>query len=319
MHHPRKILVTGGAGFIGSHLVEALLLAGHRVVILDDFNDAYAPRIKHENLGRVLQSGRVEVIQGDICNAADVESAFSIGEPDLVVHMAARAGVRPSIEAPGLYYRVNCMGTAVVFEACARHGVHDLIFASSSSVYGDANSVPFSEHMRIDRPVSPYAATKQAGEAMAHAFAVAHSMNVTCLRFFTVYGPRQRPEMAIHQFMRKIRDGDELRVFGDGSTSRDYTFVTDIVQGILKAVGKLDGFRVYNLGSGAPIGLLDLIGEIGEIVGKPPRLRFVPMQAGDVIRTYADVSLATRELGYAPQVRLRDGLSQMWDWLSTAG
>ena len=313
----KRILVTGGAGFIGSFVVDALLQSGIEVTVIDEFNDSYSPAIKRGNLAHALENPGFDLVEGDLCDPKILEEGFRIAAPDAVIHLAARAGVRPSILDPKLYFRVNCMGSLSLFEACLRHRVARVVFASSSSVYGEAETVPFQETMRVDRPVSPYAGSKQAGELLAHTFASVHGMNIACLRFFTVYGPRQRPEMAIHSFMRSIQNEEELTVFGDGSSSRDYTYVSDIVRGILLALEKNRGFRIYNVGSGSPIQLLPLIDTIGEIIGKKPRLRWAPNQKGDVSRTFADVSRSQKELGFSPEMTLRSGLEAMYEWLSS--
>jgi len=317
MNRGDRVVVTGGAGFIGSVLVDQLVTLGLRVTVLDDFNDYYSPDLKRANLANALKTGLVDVVEGDICIPADVRKALEIGEPQAVIHLAARAGVRPSIASPELYYQVNCMGTVNLFKTCLQHGLKRIIFASSSSVYGEAEQVPFHEEMKVDRPVSPYAASKQAGEALAHSFAAVEQMDIACLRFFTVYGPRQRPEMAIHHFMSAVKEGREITLFGDGSTSRDYTYVGDIVRGIVLALDKAKGFRIYNVGSGAPIQLLPLVELIGETLGKTPRITLAPMQKGDVSRTYADVSRATEELGFVPEVTLREGLIRMANWMDS--
>ena len=314
MSETKRYLVTGGAGFIGSHLVDRLISDGHRVTVLDDFNPYYSPDIKKQNLQQAESSGHLDTVVGDICSQEDVERAFRIERPDAVLHMAARAGVRASIADPLLYVQVNCMGTTQILEACVRHNIKRVIFASSSSVYGEADKVPFQEDMVVDRPISPYAATKRAGEIIAFNYANLHRMDITCLRFFTVYGPRQRPEMAIYHFMRCIEQQRELSIFGDGTTSRDYTYVEDIIDGVTRALHRVEGYQVYNIGSGSPITLMGLIKNIGEVIGKSPLTRFAPMQQGDVTRTYADVSRATAELGFSPQTSLREGLEKMVEW-----
>ena len=314
MKEQKRYLVTGGAGFIGSHLVDRLLNAGHKVTILDDFNPYYSPEIKQQNLSSAKASGRLDLVVGDICSQEDVERAFQIETPDAVLHLAARAGVRASIADPILYVQVNCLGTTQILEACVRHGIKKVIFASSSSVYGEADTVPFVEDMVVDRPISPYAATKRAAEIIAYNYSMLHQIDITCLRFFTVYGPRQRPEMAIYHFMKCIDEGTELSIFGDGTTSRDYTYIDDIIDGVELALQKVEGYQIYNIGSGAPITLLNLIQAIGDVVGKSPVTRFAPMQQGDVSRTYADVSRATSDLGFRPSTPLKQGLEQMSLW-----
>src|SRR5882672_8197784 len=242
------ILLTGGAGFIGSHLAEKLLKRGDRVVVLDNFDPYYDEAIKRGNISAALRDSRYRLVTGDIRDAASIDALFKAEKFDAVVHLAARAGVRPSIAEPVLYTDVNLNGTSVLLEACRRHGPGKFIFGSSSSVYGDSNKVPFSEDDPVDRPVSPYAATKAAGELLCHAHHHIHGLDVTCLRFFTVYGPRQRPEMAIHKFAREILEGRPLPRFGDGSSVRDYTYVDDIIDGVERAIDRVDGYHIYNLG-----------------------------------------------------------------------
>lgn len=307
------ILVTGGAGFIGSHLCEALLAEGHRVIALDNFDDFYNPAAKRKNLAVVGSHERFDLIEGDIRDESAVDDAFGRGV-DTVVHLAARAGVRPSIEQPLLYQDVNVRGTAVLLEACRSHDIQRFIFGSSSSVYGNNEKIPFSETDNVDHPISPYAATKRAGELLCHTYHHLFGINITCLRFFTVYGPRQRPDLAIHKFARLIAAGQPVPVFGDGTMRRDFTFIRDIVSGVISAMDRCDGFHTYNLGASEPISVTELVRLLEEALGKTAVIRHHPLQPGDVTRTYADVSLAARDLGYAPSTGFRDGLRIFANW-----
>ena len=309
-----SILVTGAAGFIGSHLCEALLERGDRVVGLDNFNDFYDPAIKRANLAGPLARPGFALVEGDIRDAAAVARVFREHAPTSVVHLAAMAGVRPSLQDPALYHDVNCTGTAVVLQAARAAGVGRFVFGSSSSVYGGNPKVPFHEDDDVSRPVSPYAATKRANELTCHTFHHLYGMDVACLRFFTVYGPRQRPEMAIHKFVRLTEAGQPLPLFGDGRSERDYTYVDDILDGVLKAHDRSRGFRIYNLGESRTISLRDLVAAIGRATGREPRVDWQPPQPGDVPRTYADVERAKAELGYAPKVDLDEGLRRFVAW-----
>ncbi|HEX5043084.1 MAG TPA: GDP-mannose 4,6-dehydratase [Candidatus Polarisedimenticolaceae bacterium] len=312
------VLVTGGAGFIGSHLVAALLGDGREVVVLDDFDDFYDPSIKRRNVA-ALAAPRLRVVEGDIRDAALVDRVFAEGRFHSVIHLAARAGVRPSIEQAALYTSVNLDGTTCLLEAARRHGVERFVFGSSSSVYGNNPKVPFAEDDPVDHPVSPYAATKKAGELLCHTHHHLYGMDVACLRFFTVYGPRQRPEMAIHKFTRLLWQGKEVEQFGDGTTARDYTYVSDIVDGILRAWERCRGYRVYNLGGSRTVTLRDLLHKIAERLQMPVRVRALPPQPGDVERTWADVSRAREELGWEPRVDLDSGLDLFVDWFRREG
>jgi UDP-glucuronate 4-epimerase len=310
-----RILVTGAAGFIGSHLCERLLAAGHAVVGLDSFFDNYDPAVKRRNVAPAQKNPKYALVEADIRDAAAVEVVVAQNRIEAVVHLAALAGVRPSVERPALYVDVNLTGTARLLDAAVKHGVKKFLFGSSSSVYGNNAKVPFSEDDRVDGPVSPYAATKRAGELLAHSYHHIHGLPVSCLRFFTVFGPRQRPDLAIHKFMKLIAAGKPIPVFGDGSTSRDYTYVDDITAGVEAALEKCAAFHIYNLGSKRPISLADLIAAIERVVGKAAVIDRQPMQAGDVEKTFADVSRAAMELGYGPGVALEEGLRRQWEWL----
>jgi len=301
-----KILLTGGAGFIGSHLLERLIARGDDVAVIDDFNDYYDPCIKRANLpGRGFR-----LHERDIREAAPL---VALEHPDLVIHLAARAGVRPSQKDPELYESVNVAGTLGLLEACRAAGVKRFIFASSSSVYGNS-PVPFHEEEGNLKPISFYGVTKLMGEHYVRIYARLHGIHATCLRFFTAYGPRQRPDMAIHSFTRAVLEDREIPMFGDGSTERDYTYVTDIVQGVLGAVDHDEPFAIYNLGESRTIALKRLIELIGENAGRIPRIRQMPEQPGDVQRTCASIELARRRLGYDPKVPIEDGIREFVAW-----
>lgn len=307
-------LVTGGSGFIGSHLSDRLIRGGHEVTILDDFNSFYDPAIKHANIAGILSD--ITLVKGDIRNVDLVERTFSDGKFDSIIHLAARAGVRPSIQDPRLYLTTNIDGTFNILEACRNHGVTQFIFASSSSVYGINKKVPFAETDLIERTISPYAATKLAGEQICSNYSHLFGIRCMCLRFFTVYGPRQRPDLAISKFTKMILNGDPIDRYGDGSTARDYTYIGDIISGILSTIRHKDSmFDIFNLGGHATTTLNDLISMIEETVGKKAIINQLPDQPGDVPRTYADVDKAHRLLGYAPQTPIKDGLKQYADWV----
>jgi len=315
-----KILVTGGAGFIGSHLAEALLRRGDDVVILDNFNDFYDPRIKRANLeavavanGAPLGEGAARLVDGDIRDAGLMAEVMSEGF-DAVVHLAAMAGVRPSLEDPLLYQDVNVRGLVVLLEELRQRPGTRFVFASSSSVYGGNTDVPFREDADVPRPVSPYAATKRAGELMCYTHHHLYGIPTACLRFFTVFGPRQRPEMAIHKFVRMTLQGEPLPFFGDGTTRRDYTYVDDIIDGVVRAIDRCEGYEIYNLGESRTTSLDELVGLIGEACGRAPELDRRPMQPGDVLVTYADVSKAREKLGYDPHTTVAEGLERFVAW-----
>jgi len=309
-----NIVVTGGAGFIGSHLCEALLRIGHHVVAMDNFDDFYDPHIKRRNLHAIADHANFTLVEGDIRDTDCVNDLLHGRTVDAVVHLAARAGVRPSIEQPILYEDVNVHGTLVLLEACRRIGHCKFIFAGSSSVYGNNRKIPFVETDPVDDPISPYAATKKAGELLCHTYHHLYRLPVTCLRFFTVYGPRQRPDLAIHKFVRLIEEGQPIPVFGDGTMQRDFTYIDDIIDGVLKAVERCSGYRIYNLGESRPVALDDLIAAIEKALGKRATIQRLPLQPGDVMRTFADVSAAKRDLGYDPSVDLDTGLARFVEW-----
>ena len=308
-----RILVTGGAGFIGSHLVEKLLSLGHEVAILDDINDFYDPQIKRENITAVSKD--VAIHHLDLRDSAAVRNLFHREKFEAIAHLAARAGVRPSIQNPQLYYDTNVDGTLHLLDAARVTGVERFIFASSSSVYGNSKTVPFSEDRQLIQTLSPYGATKIAGEFLCSTYSHLYGMRVVALRYFTVYGPRQRPDLAIHQFTRKIHAGKPIDQFGDGTTRRDYTYIDDIIQGTMAAL-KYDGpmFDIFNLGENETIQLRDLIAGIENALGEKAKINRLPEQPGDMPVTYADISKARKLLGYNPSTRLSDGLPRFIEW-----
>src|ERR1041384_3054415 len=308
-----RILVTGGAGFIGSHLVEQLLAAGNAVVILDDFNDFYDPQIKRANIAGFAKD--VTICHVDLRDGAAVRGLFHREKVNAIAHLAARAGVRPSIQHPQLYYDTNVTGTLHLLEAARVTGVERFIFASSSSVYGASKSVPFSEDQHLSQTFSPYAATKIAGEFLCSTYSHLYQLRIIALRYFTVYGPRQRPDLAIHQFTRRIYSGQPIEQFGDGTTRRDYTYIDDIIQGTMAALA-YDGplFDVFNLGESDTIQLKDLIAAIERQLGKEAKINQLPEQPGDMPLTCADISKAKKLLGYKPATPLPEGLPRFIDW-----
>jgi UDP-glucuronate 4-epimerase len=313
-----SVLVTGAAGFIGSHLCDALLERGQSVVGLDSFDDFYEPAIKERNLARAMDHAAFRLVRGDIRDPVALDRLP--GGIESVVHLAARAGVRPSIEQPALYADVNVMGTVQLLGWVRRRGLKRFVFASSSSVYGNNEKTPFSECDRVDHPISPYAATKKAGELICHTATHLDGISVACLRFFTVYGPRQRPDLAIHKFARILRAGGEIPVFGDGATSRDYTYVDDTIAGVLGALDWVDQpeprYDVFNLGNNRTVTLTEMIDTLSTEMGIEPRIQRLPMQPGDVTRTYADIERARRELGYQPHTDFREGVQRFLSWFS---
>ena len=313
-----NVLVTGGAGFIGGHLCQRLLDRGDSVVCVDSFDAFYDPSIKRATVASLARSPRFRLVEADIRDAAGLERELAGAGIDAIVHLAARAGVRPSIEDPLLYTQVNVEGTVVMLELARRLGVRAFVFGSSSSVYGDSTAVPFREDEPAAAPISPYAATKRAGELLCHSYAHLHGVAAVCLRFFTVYGPRQRPDLAIHKFARLMAAGEPVPVFGDGSTRRDYTYVDDILQGIEGAIAYAmahpGAFEVFNLGESDTVPLSRLVELLGAALGTEPVLRRLPAQPGDVEQTFADVSRAREMLGYSPRVRIEEGIPRFVEW-----
>lgn len=307
-------LVTGGAGFIGSHLVERLLAEGQRVICLDNFDDFYDPALKRRNLTQALKDSKFCLVEGDLRDEDLLHKLFPEEKIEIVAHLAARAGVRPSIENPLLYADVNVRGTLNLLEACKKYKVRRVVFASSSSVYGNNLKVPFAEEDPVDSPISPYAATKKAGELICHTYHHLYGMDVACLRYFTVYGPRQRPEMAIHQFTRLIAEEKKVTLFGDGSSRRDYTYIGDAIEGTMAALGREHGYEIYNIGESQTTSLAQLVQWIEEQLKKKARVEYLPAQPGDVERTYADIRKAVKQLGYRARTDIREGLARFIRW-----
>src|SRR5512139_2564088 len=304
------ILVTGGAGFIGSHLCELLLGDGVHVIGLDNFDSFYDPNIKIKNIEVIANKfpKLFELVTGDIRNPQHLKEIFQKNKVDFVIHLAARAGVRPSISDPLLYQDVNIRGTNVLLEACKEHGIKNFIFASSSSVYGENQRVPFTEKDLDIQPISPYGATKRAGELLCYSYHHLYGMNIACLRIFTAYGPRQRPEMAIHKFTRLIDQGEKIPMYGDGSSRRDYTYIDDLIEGILGVIHNHEGYELYNLGESQATSLNELIRLIEEAYGKKANIEMLDPQLGDVSVTYADITKAKQMLKYQPRVKMREGI-----------
>ncbi|MGH7177512.1 MAG: NAD-dependent epimerase/dehydratase family protein [Tepidisphaeraceae bacterium] len=316
----QTIVVTGAAGFIGSHASEALVRRGVRVLGVDNFCNFYDRSWKQANIDTVRAAGvSFDLEEIDIADGPRISKFVASTRPDAILHLAAMAGVRPSIERPALYARVNVEGTTNLLQAAVHSGVKKFLFASSSSVYGNFGRVPFSEDDPVVEPISPYAATKRAGELICHAYWHLYKLPIFCLRFFTVFGPRQRPDLAIQKFTRLIDHAKPVPVFGDGSTSRDYTYIDDIVAGILAALDRCDRYRIYNLGGSHPVKLATLIEQIEQAVGKKANIDRKPSQPGDVERTYADLTRSGAELGYSPKVGLEEGLRRFVAWYREFG
>ena len=314
----KTYFITGGAGFIGSSLTKKLLDNGNKVVVIDNFNSYYDPKLKEKNVQEFYQNSNYKLYKGDIRNKEEVKKIFDENNIDVIVHLAAMAGVRPSIEDPVLYQEVNGLGTQIILEEAHLHDVMNLVMASSSSVYGNCKEVPFKENMIVDYAISPYAATKKANEVMAHVYHKLYHMNILMLRFFTVYGPKQRPDLAINKFTRLMLNNEEIPMFGDGSTSRDYTYIDDIVDGIIKscayAATHNDVYEILNIGSNNPISLKEMIEIIGEELGVKPKIKELPMQPGDVDQTYADISKAKELIGYEPSTSFKEGIKEFIKW-----
>ncbi|MFH1616766.1 MAG: GDP-mannose 4,6-dehydratase [Planctomycetota bacterium] len=309
-----KALITGAAGFIGSHLCERLLRNGWEVLGFDNFDDFYDPQIKRENIRVCLQNSSFELIEADIRNTIAIERAAG-RNIDIIVHLAAKAGVRPSIEQPGLYADVNINGTVRCLEAARKHNVKKFIFASSSSIYGNNKKIPFAENDNVDSPISPYAATKKACELICHTYYHLYQISITSLRFFTVYGPRQRPDLAIHKFARLIEQNKSIPIYGDGTMMRDFTYIDDVIDGVISAMQRCSGYNIYNLGESQPIALSELIKHIEKALGKKAKKQFAPVQPGDVDRTFADITRAAEDLGYSPRTTIQEGLEKFVAWL----
>ena len=314
----KMYFITGGAGFIGSTLSQKLIEQGNKVIAIDNFCDFYNPKIKENNVKELLQNENFKLYRADIRDRNALKEIFDENQIDIVMHLAAMAGVRPSIENPILYQEVNCMGTQNILEEMKEHNVKNGVFASSSSVYGNCKEVPFREDMIVDYAISPYAATKKANEVMAHVYHKLFDMNIVMLRFFTVYGPKQRPDLAINKFTRLMIEGKEIPMFGDGTTSRDYTYIDDIVDGIIKScnycMNNQEVYEILNIGNSSPTTLKEMINTIGQALGIEPKIKQLPMQPGDVDRTYADVSKAKTLIGYEPKTTFREGIENFVKW-----
>jgi UDP-glucuronate 4-epimerase len=312
-----KILLTGGAGFIGSHLAERLLGQGHELVLIDELNDFYSPEIKRRNLDEIKARGEYEFDELDIGDLPGLTEVFRKHRPEVVIHLAARAGVRPSLEQPLLYERVNVQGTLHLLELARQFAVQRFVFASSSSVYGTTSQVPFTEDEANPNPISPYGVTKLAGEKLCYCYARLYAIPTICLRFFTVYGPRQRPDLAIHKFARLIQAGREIPMFGDGNSLRDYTFIDDVVDGITASLSLQTEFEIFNLGNSQPVSLSQMIRLIEQKLGKQAKIKVREFQPGDMPFTHANLSKAREMLGYEPKVPFEEGLSRFVSWLKT--
>ena len=313
-----KYLITGGAGFIGSSLTERLLRRGDKIVCVDNFNDFYDPAVKRKNIKSFLDNGSYKLVETDIRDFEKIKKIICAGGFDCVVHFAARAGVRPSIIEPELYKEVNVGGTTNILEACRDADCKKIVSASSSSVYGNYPEVPFSEDMSPLAPASPYGFTKLRGEEICRKYWKDYGIKSACLRFFTVYGPRQRPEMAIHKFIRRIISGKQIEIFGLGSSSRDYTYIDDIIDGVIAVIDKDFDFEIFNLGDSSPVNILDLVKIIEKAVGKEAKIKFASKQEGDVERTFADITKASKELNYYPKVSIEEGVRRFVEWIKSS-
>ncbi len=314
MESTKTILVTGGAGFIGSHLCEFLLQNGHQVICYDNFNDFYNPIVKEKNINTIIHNPQFSLIKADIRNKEELNQVFQKYCPELVVHLAGMPGVRQSIEDPFLYFDVNVTGTLTLLETMKKFEVKDMIFASSSSVYGNNLRVPFSEKDQVDKQISPYASSKKSGESLCYTYNNLYKFNITCLRFFTVYGPRQRPDLAIHKFTDKILKGKPIQVYGEGHTARDYTYISDITAGIYKSINFLNGYNIYNIGESVTISLNKMIETIEKTLGIKAIKEYFPGQPGDVGLTFADISKARNELAFDPKVSFDEGIEYFVKW-----
>lgn len=312
-----RILITGAAGFIGSHLADRLLKDGWRVMGIDNFDLFYERAIKEKNIMDSLENPAYQLLEGDIRDPDFVSHCFDEFKPGIIVHLAAKAGVRPSLIDPKACFDVNLTGTLNLLEMMKKKKIGKMIFASSSSVYGNNEKVPFCETDNVDFPISPYAASKKAGELLCHTYHHLYNLDIFCLRFFTVYGPRQRPDLAINKFTKSILKGQEIQLYGDGSTSRDYTHISDIIDGIILAIQKIKGFDIFNLGESKTVTLMNLVKTLEKFAGKQAYLRFLPLQEGDVIQTFADIGKARDKLEYNPKVDIETGLKDYIKWVKS--
>lgn len=314
----KTYFITGAAGFIGSSLAERLLKEGNKVIGIDNFCDFYNPTIKENNIKEINLNENFKLYKNDIRDRQAIEKIFKENNIDVVIHLAAMAGVRPSIENPVLYQEVNCMGTQNILEEMKLNNITNLVMASSSSVYGNCKTVPFKEDMIVDFAISPYAATKKANEVMTHVYHKLFNFNVVMLRFFTVFGPKQRPDLAINKFTRLMLEDKEIPMFGDGTTSRDYTYIEDIVDGIIRSAKYVENnnnvYEILNLGNSTPVTLKEMINTIAKVLGKEPKINQLPMQPGDVQRTFADISKAKELIGYDPKTSFEKGIENFVEW-----
>lgn len=314
MGNIENIIITGGAGFIGSHLTDSLLEQGFKIICIDNFDPYYSTSIKIKNLESASIDKNFKLINCDIRDSKELEKCFRGNKIDLIVHLAAKAGIRPSLENPKEYFDVNVMGTLNILEAMRKVNINKMIFASSSSVYGNNTKVPFSETDDVNFPISPYAASKKAGELLCHTYHHLYNFNIYCLRFFTVYGPRQRPDLAIHKFTDLILNNLPIDLYGDGSSSRDYTYISDIIDGITMAINKLNGFGIINLGESKTITLNEMISALEKELNKNALKNYLPMQSGDVVQTCADIDRAKALLGYYPKYEFEKGIKEFIKW-----
>ena len=314
----KTYFITGGAGFIGSNLVGKLLKLNLKVVVIDNFCDFYDPKIKEDNIKEYLLNSNFKLYKGDIRDYDLLYTIFSENKIDVIIHLAAMAGVRPSFVNPFLYQEVNGIGTQNVLEIAKKNNIRNLVMASSSSVYGNCEKVPFKEDMIVDYAISPYAATKKSNEVMAHVYHKLYQMNIIMLRFFTVFGPRQRPDLAINKFVRLMLEDEEIPMYGDGTTSRDYTYVDDVVDGIIRSISYIenhnDVYEIINISNSNPISLNEMIETIGRVLKVTPKIKEMPMQLGDVNRTYADISKAKKLIGYDPKTNFEEGIIRFVEW-----
>lgn len=309
-----RILITGAAGFIGSHLADVLLKTGNYVMGIDNFDPFYDRSIKETNISDAVKNKQYQFREGDIRDAAFINECFSGYNPDVIIHLAAKAGVRPSLDNSEAFYDVNVMGTLMILEAMKKNQIGNLIFASSSSVYGNNKKIPFSEEDDVNNPISPYAASKKSGELLCYTYHHLYNINVFCLRFFTVYGPRQRPDLAINKFTRAMMKGDKIYIYGDGTTSRDYTHINDIIYGIIRSVEKVKGFDIFNLGESNTVTLTVLISLLEKYIGRKAEIDYLPLQEGDVLQTVADITKARKMLNYNPVMDIERGIKDYVDW-----
>lgn len=313
-----QILVTGGAGFIGSNLADKLLINGHKIVVVDNFNDFYSPQIKEANVKINLDNPNYKLYRGDICDELLLEKVFAENEIDAVVHIAARAGVRASLENPLEYVRTNINGTVNILEKMKKYSIKKIVFASSSSVYGNCDAEKFSEDLKLTEPISPYAATKSACEQFLYTYSKLYDINAVILRLFTVYGPRQRPDLAIRKFIELIEKDEEIPVYGDGTTMRDYTYVDDIVSGFISALDyDKTPYEIINIGGGSPVTLSEMISTIEKVLGKKAKIKRLENQPGDVTKTISDIQKAKKMLGYTPQTSFEEGIKKFVEWLNS--